>query len=44
MTHDDLKWADAIILGSPTRFGNITAQAKTFIDSLGQLWVSVRDD
>jgi len=38
VTHDDLKWADAIIWGSPTRFGNVSAQVKAFIDSCGQLW------
>eukprot|EP01127_Copromyxa_protea_P003164 TRINITY_DN13020_c0_g1_i1.p1 TRINITY_DN13020_c0_g1~~TRINITY_DN13020_c0_g1_i1.p1 ORF type:complete len:221 (-),score=57.84 TRINITY_DN13020_c0_g1_i1:35-664(-) len=37
-TPADLEWADAVIWGSPTRFGNITAQMKTFIDSLGGLW------
>ena len=35
-----LKSADAIILGSGTRFGSVPAQMKTFMDSLGQLWVS----
>lgn len=29
VTHDDLLWADAIAWGSPTRFGNVTAQMKT---------------
>lgn len=29
VTHDDLLWADAICWGSPTRFGNVTAQMKT---------------
>lgn len=29
VSHDDLLWADAIAWGSPTRFGNITAQMKT---------------
>ncbi len=38
VTTDDLLWADAIIFGSPTRFGNIAGQMKTFIDSLGGLW------
>jgi NAD(P)H dehydrogenase (quinone) len=37
-THDDLVWADAIILGSPTRFGLPAAQLKQFIDSTGGLW------
>ena len=37
-TSDDIEWADAIILGSPTRFGNVTAQMKAFIDHSGGLW------
>ncbi|KOX07966.1 flavodoxin family protein [Micromonospora profundi] len=35
---DDLIWADAVIFGSPTRFGNITAQLKQFIDTLSGPW------
>jgi NAD(P)H dehydrogenase (quinone) len=38
-TLDDVEWADAIILGSPTRFGNISAQLKQFIDTLSPLWM-----
>jgi NAD(P)H dehydrogenase (quinone) len=34
----DLDWADAIVLGTPTRFGNVAAQLKAFIDSAGGLW------
>jgi NAD(P)H dehydrogenase (quinone) len=34
----DLEWADGIILGSPTRFGLISAQLKQFIDTTGGLW------
>ena len=34
----DLEWADAIILGTPTRFGLPTAQIKQFIDQTGGLW------
>ncbi|MFD4791662.1 NAD(P)H:quinone oxidoreductase, partial [Streptomyces sp. NPDC058459] len=37
-TPDDVAWADAVIFGSPTRFGNIAAQLKQFIDTLGGLW------
>ncbi|MDR2988001.1 MAG: NAD(P)H:quinone oxidoreductase [Nocardiopsaceae bacterium] len=37
-TLDDLSWADAYALGSPTRFGNIAAQLKQFIDTSGGLW------
>src|SRR5687768_2997217 len=35
---EDLEWADAVIFGSPTRYGNVTAQLKAFIDSTGGLW------
>lgn len=37
-THDDLDWADAIVFGTPTRFGNVAAQLKSFIDTTGGLW------
>ncbi|MFD9907366.1 NAD(P)H:quinone oxidoreductase [Streptomyces sp. NPDC059063] len=37
-TLDDLTWADAYAFGSPTRFGNISAQLKQFIDTTGGLW------
>jgi NAD(P)H dehydrogenase (quinone) len=37
-TGEDIVWADAVIFGSPTRFGSPTAQFRTFIDSLGGLW------
>jgi NAD(P)H dehydrogenase (quinone) len=30
---------DAIIFGSPTRFGNMTAQMRNFLDQTGSLWV-----
>jgi len=39
-TLDDIAWADAVIFGSPTRFGNIAAQLKQFIDTLSPLWLS----
>jgi NAD(P)H dehydrogenase (quinone) len=32
--------ADAIILGSPTRYGAATAQMRAFLDATGGLWVS----
>lgn len=35
---DDLEWADAYIFGTPTRFGNVSAQLKQFIDTAGGLW------
>jgi NAD(P)H dehydrogenase (quinone) len=34
----DLEWADAIVFGTPTRFGNVAAQLKTFLDGAGGLW------
>jgi NAD(P)H dehydrogenase (quinone) len=37
-TGDDVVWADAVIFGSPTRFGSPAAQLRTFLDSLGGLW------
>jgi NAD(P)H dehydrogenase (quinone) len=39
-THDDLRWADGIAWGTPTRYGNVTAQMKQFIDTTGALWTS----
>ncbi|MFZ5814245.1 MAG: NAD(P)H:quinone oxidoreductase [Bacillota bacterium] len=35
---EDLEWADAIILGTPTRYGTMAAQLKQFIDQTGGLW------
>ncbi|CAH1225604.1 NAD(P)H dehydrogenase (quinone) [Paenibacillus plantiphilus] len=35
---DDLEWADAILISTPTRFGNMAAQVKAFIDTTGGLW------
>lgn len=32
--------ADAIILGTPTRYGSATAQMRAFLDATGQLWAS----
>lgn len=37
-TPDDVEWADAVVFGSPTRFGNVAAQLKQFLDTLGPLW------
>jgi len=37
-TPDDADWADAIVFGTPTRFGAISAELKAFIDGLGGLW------
>jgi NAD(P)H dehydrogenase (quinone) len=37
-TPDDAVWADAIIFGTPTRFGGPAAELKAYIDGLGGLW------
>jgi NAD(P)H dehydrogenase (quinone) len=37
-TGDDIVWADAVIFGSPTRFGSVASQLRDFLDSLGGLW------
>jgi NAD(P)H dehydrogenase (quinone) len=37
---DDLVDCDGLVLGSPTRFGNMAAPLKYFIDSTSDLWVS----
>ena len=38
-TLDDLKEADGIIFGTPTRYGNMIAQMKRLFDSTVQLWM-----
>jgi len=38
-TLDDLREADGVIFGSPTRYGNMAAQMKQFIDSTAGLWL-----
>ncbi|QBR91994.1 NAD(P)H:quinone oxidoreductase type IV [Nocardioides euryhalodurans] len=35
---EDVVWADAVIFGSPTRFGNVSSQLKQFLDALGPQW------
>jgi NAD(P)H dehydrogenase (quinone) len=37
-TIEDLEWADGIAFGTPTRFGNVAAQLKLFLDLAGELW------
>ena len=37
-TVDDLTKADAVIFGTPTRFGNMCGQMRQFLDATGQLW------
>jgi len=38
VTSDDFRQADAVIFGTPTRFGNVAAQLKNQIDQLGEVW------
>ena len=37
VTHDDLRSAHGIAWGTPTRYGNMSAQMKQFVDSTGAL-------
>jgi len=37
-TVDDLVDADAVIFGTPTRFGNMCGQMRQYLDATGQLW------
>ena len=37
-TPDDVVWADAVLFGSPTRFGNVSSQLKQYLDTLGPQW------
>jgi NAD(P)H dehydrogenase (quinone) len=37
---DELGHYDAIIFGTPTRFGNMSAQMRNFLDQTGALWMS----
>jgi len=37
-TLDDLEWADAIVLGAPTRYGLPAAQLVQFLNTTGSLW------
>ena len=37
-TVDELASADAIVFGTPTRFGNMCGQMRQFLDATGQLW------
>jgi len=39
-TVDELGDADAIIFGTPTRFGNMCGQMRQFLDATGQLWMN----
>lgn len=37
---DDLRVADGVVFGSPTRFGNMSAQMKQLFDSMTKLWLN----
>lgn len=37
-TGDDIVWSDAVIFGTPTRFGSPASQFRAYIDTLGGLW------
>ena len=39
-TVDELVEADAVIFGTPTRFGNMCGQMRQFLDATGQLWAN----
>jgi NAD(P)H dehydrogenase (quinone) len=39
-TVDELAFADAVIFGVPTRFGNMCGQMRQFLDGAGQLWAN----
>ncbi|MGZ3312812.1 MAG: NAD(P)H:quinone oxidoreductase [Caulobacteraceae bacterium] len=37
-TEADAEWADAIVFGSPTRFGSASSELRAYIDGLGNVW------
>ncbi len=39
-THDDLRHCRGLVLGSPTRFGNMAAPLKYFLDTTSSHWVN----
>lgn len=39
-TVDELGAADAVVFGTPTRFGNMCGQMRQFLDATGGLWMS----
>ncbi len=39
-SEDDLRHCSGLLMGSPTRFGNMAAPLKYFLDSTGSLWAS----
>jgi NAD(P)H dehydrogenase (quinone) len=41
-TEADAEWADALLFGTPTRFGAVSSELKAYIDGLGGLWFQGR--
>jgi len=39
-THEELRDCDGLLLGSPTRFGNMAAPLKHFLDGTSALWLN----
>ena len=39
VTNDDMEWANAYLFSAPTRYGVSASQLRSFIDSLGPLWL-----
>jgi len=39
VTHDDIRWADAIAWGTPTRYGIMATPLKRFFDGMVDLWL-----
>jgi NAD(P)H dehydrogenase (quinone) len=37
-TANDIVWADVVLFGTPTRYGNVASQLKQFLDTLGPQW------
>jgi NAD(P)H dehydrogenase (quinone) len=38
-TPEDIDWAEVVLFGTPTRYGNVSAQLKNYLDQLGPLWM-----
>jgi NAD(P)H dehydrogenase (quinone) len=39
VTHDDLRWADAVAWGTPTRYGVMATPLKCLLDGMVELWL-----
>src|SRR6266550_718814 len=39
VTHDDIRWADAIAWGTPTRYGIMATPLKRFFDGMVDIWL-----